>query len=203
MSLPLCWSTLAGEGAQPWLSHLLSARTAQKMLGNLVQALNSMLLELSPTYPLCFSDTSDPGRFLEDKLSLSALPAWFLFFFFGGEGVIYPLIPARSFPKLSCAGVLLRAAPSQLSRRGEPSLGFESRITFSEESKSQSEPLGNMECAAMEMCSLCSLRKRRPQGGKSKILIADPAAPAVLESPVLSGWDNTSMPPCLLSRALS
>lgn len=99
-SLPLCWSTPcpAGEGAQPWLSHLLSARTAQKMLGNLVQALNSMLLELSPTYPLCFSDTSDPGRFLEDKLSLSALPAWFIFFFWRRRSYL-PTEPSKELSK--------------------------------------------------------------------------------------------------------
>lgn len=146
----------AGEGAQPWLSHLLSARAAQKMLGNLMQALHSMLLELLGFTTNPFLDTSGPGRFLEDKLRLSAMPAWV---FWRRRG--YSLTePSKELSK----AVLWRAAPSQLSRRGEPSLGFESRKTFSEESKSQSDPVGNMECAALEMCSPCSLRKRRPQG---------------------------------------
>lgn len=49
----------------------------------------------------------------------------------------------------------------------------------------------------------CALHAPKGKGdlrdGKSKMLIADPAAPAGMESPVLSGWDegwdNTSVPP--------
>lgn len=56
----------------------------------------------------------------------------------------------------------------------------------------------------MEMCSVCSLRKGDLRDRKSRTLIADPAAVLpVVESPVLCGWDDvwddTSVPPCLLS----
>lgn len=64
------------------------------------------------------------------RAEVISLADWVWFFFFLRRRGYLQLSPAKSFPKLCCGGALSRAAPSQLSRRGEPSLGFESRVTF-------------------------------------------------------------------------